>query len=108
MKSINLSITEEQIEVNTKEGVKPITFKISSVDLLKQAVNSPSKNGYSISEMKQRLRLLDIIEKADNEKSETIEFEDADFKTVSDLVRDTKWTVLSKAVIKFSDEFEKQ
>ena len=76
--------------------------EISYANLLKLCVNQTPKEGFSPSDMRTRLRILDVLEKANG----TIELEDSDSKITKDLVAQMKWTILSKDILTFTDEVE--
>lgn len=107
MKTIELKRTKEKVEVNTKEGVKEVNVDVRTTDLLKTAINNPTKNGYSVSEMRQRIKILDLIDEAEKTEATKLELEDVDFQALSQLVKETRWNVLSRSIIDFSEQFEK-
>lgn len=101
MKSIQLQESKENIEVNgtTKE------IDIKTLELLKICINTPPEGGYNISDLMLRLKMLDLVDKADKKKAKTIEFEDADFSKLSEVVKSTKWNILSKKILEFVQLF---
>ncbi len=100
MKTINL-YKEKEIVV---QGGKEVEADLSTLDLLKATINSPVQGGYSIEEIATRLRLLDIF-KGTHEEATSINIEDADFTALSKMVKDMRWTVLSKFILNFSKQF---
>ena len=77
--------------------------EIKYSELLKTCLNVVPKEGFTPSEMRTRLRILDILEKANG----TIELEDADSQLTKKLVADMRWIVLSKDIVAFTEEVEK-
>lgn len=110
MKSIVLKFGKEKI--NDQE-----TF-FSTVSLLKAAVNNiPTQSGISVSEMSNRLKILEALNKhpecdVDDGKFEDrhllirkeIELEDADYDTLKKLFSDVKWKVVCKFIVELSQE----
>jgi len=113
MKSIELKVTKENI------GGRE-TF-LTTYDLLKSAINNPSKEGFSVDEMIKRLRLLNEVDKHKAtfeieegkfddsmlEKKATLELEDADFTKLKELFKEMKWGVVSTTIVDLHNEFEK-
>ena len=113
MKSIELKVAKENI------GGRE-TF-LTTYDLLKSAINNPSKEGFSVDEMIKRLRLLNEVDKHKStfeieegkfddsmlEKKATLELEDADFAKLKELFKEMKWGVVSKTIVDLHTEFEK-
>jgi hypothetical protein len=113
MKSIQLKVAKENI------GGRD-TF-ITTYDLLKSSINSPTKEGFSVDEMMQRLRLLDKVETHKGlfdikleeftdsmlDRTATLELEDSDFSKLKELFKGMKWGVISKTIIELSKELDK-
>lgn len=107
MKSIILKRVEEVVMATIKETTQSAKVEIATIDLLKIAINTPVQGGYSVSEMSQRIRLLDAVEKAEKEKATEIQFEDKDYEYLSILVKSTKWGIISRTIVEFVQEFDK-
>jgi len=103
MKTLELKKVEETVVINNQQ----VKTEISYLDLLKIAVNAPSQGGYTVSEMGQRLRILDVINATEKANDNKIAFEDADFTVLSKLVKDAKWSVISRTIVDFVGEFDK-
>lgn len=101
MKSIQLQELKDNVDIN---GVNT-EINLKTTELLKICINSPSEGGYNISDLMIRLKLLDLVDKADKKKAKTIEFEDADFNKLSEIVMSTKWNILSKKILEFVQLF---
>ena len=113
MKSIELKVAKENI------GGRD-TF-LTTYDLLKSVINSPTKEGFSVDEMTKRLRLLNEVDKHKDlfeitegkfddamlERKATLELEDADFTKLKELFKEMKWGVVSKTIIEIHNEFDK-
>lgn len=103
MKVINLKKVEEMVMIVNQ----PTQIEILTIDLLKAAINSPVSGGYSVSEMLHRIKLLDTVEKAEKEKADSIQFEDADYESLGLLAKATRWGVISRTVLEFVQQFDK-
>jgi transcriptional regulator len=113
MKSIELKVAKENI------GGRE-TF-LTTYDLLKSAINNPSKEGFSVDEMIKRLRVLNELDKHKStfeieegkfddsmlEKKATLELEDADYTKLKELFKEMKWGVVSKTIIEIHNDFDK-
>lgn len=80
------------------------TFKIGEqevkyADLVKSCINNVPQGGMNAQEIKTRLRLLDVIEKA----TDTADFEDADAARLKDLVAGMTWAVVAPGIVEFCD-----
>lgn len=103
MKTVQLKTVSERLNINNQI----IETEIKYTDLMKLAINSPVQGGYSVSEMSQRIRLMDTIEKAEKTAVTEIQFEDTDYAVLAKLMKDAKWSVISKAIVEFVQEFDK-
>lgn len=112
MKSIELVVAKENIAGRD-------TF-LTTYDLLKTAINNPTKEGFSVDEMVKRLRLLekvdahkslfdlgDKFEDSMLDKKATLELEDADFAKLKELFKEMKWGVISKTIIDINNQLDK-
>jgi len=105
MKSIELKVAKENI------GGRD-TF-LTTYDLLKSAINSPTKEGFNVDEMTKRLRLLNEVDK----HKSTFEIEEGKFDDsllerkatleLEELFKEMKWGVVSKTIIEIHNEFDK-
>lgn len=110
MKSLVLKFGKEVI--NEKE-----TF-FSTLSLLKAAVNNiTQQGGISVSEMSNRIRILDILNKhpecdVEDGKFEErhlllrkeIQLEDADYESLKKLYSEVKWKVVCRFIVELSNE----
>lgn len=72
-------------------------------DLLRIVANNPPERGLPIAAMKERMRILDAIEKAD--KGDII-LEDADFNTLKKLYDEYGWLTPHKDLIELADHLD--
>ena len=113
MKSLELVVAKENIAGRD-------TF-LTTYDLLKTAINNPTKEGFSVDEMVKRLRLLEKIDAHKSlfdisegkfedsmlDKKATLELEDADFAKLKELFKEMKWGVISKTIIDINTQLDK-
>ncbi len=102
MKTIELKNVTEKLTIGGREQ----DLEITTIDLLKTAINSPVQGGYSVSDMLTRIKLLELIGKAEVNKDTTVQFEDVDFTYLGKVVKETKWAVLSKTILEFVQLFD--
>lgn len=62
----------------------------------------PPNTGVGPAEMRERLRLVDVAEKA----GETIEFEDSDAETLKRIENTVKWNIVHPDIAKFSEDVQ--
>lgn len=103
MKTLDLKKVSEKLVANNQL----IETEIAYIDLLKIAINSPSQGGYSVSEMAQRIRLLDTVETAEKVGANSVSFEDSDYQALAKLMKEAKWSVLSRTIVEFVSQFDK-
>ena len=72
-------------------------------ELIKACLNNVPQGGFTPQEMKERMKILDVLETANG----TIDLEDADAKKMKDCVKQMKWGLLDKNLIEFIDSVEK-
>lgn len=76
---------------------------LSYNDFLKTIMNIAPKDGYTISEMRQRLKIYAELEPDSNNN---INLEDIDFVVVKTCVQAFKWGIANKEVVEFVDHIE--
>ncbi len=86
---------------NKKTSIKDGEKELQYSDLLKIVTNSPMQGGFGFHDMKIRLKITDVLEKA----AEAIHFEDADYAYLKPLVTNMKWNGISKDVISMTEDF---
>ena len=106
MKSIALKKEKERVFAG-QEGF--VNMEISTISLLNMCLNAniAQSGGFSISEIRQRLKILDKIEALKKEAT-TFELEDAEFDLLKSIVQTMDerklFTVISKFLLAFIDE----
>jgi hypothetical protein len=97
MKVIKLESSTEQVMY---KGVKkPVTFEDKSI--LLEILNTPFEQGTKPSEMKQRLKLIDSLEKSED----SWEIDEVDFGTVKNFVDNFNFGVVSRYISTLVDKF---
>lgn len=69
--------------------------------LIESCVNVTPEKGFTVKEMKKRLRVLDALN-----GDKTAEIEDADFKVLKNCVEQMKWAIMHKEIVDFVDYIE--
>lgn len=74
-------------------------------DLLMYCINEPVQWGYTIEDMRVRVKLLEKVTRGEGkEYAKEIEFEDAEFSVLKELVKSKKWLwILHKDAVEFVD-----
>ena len=101
MQTIQLLKGEAEVFVNGKMTKGPIT----TLDLIEIAINSPIKGGYSITEMRERLRIKAATSKLDKDAVQ-LTLEDADYEKLKQLVTETRWGIVSQFIADFDASFK--
>lgn len=112
MKSIELKTATEKASVQGAER----EIDLSTVSLLKTAINNVPEGGYTASDMLNRIKILDKIEALPRVEVSTLgdstsvtreflDLEDAEFALVKGYVGSVKWGVLSRFIIDFTQVF---
>lgn len=104
MKTIELKKLTEKIVANGKTH----DLEISTIELLKTAINNPVQGGYTASDMLTRIKLLDKVEKAETEEATKIDFEDNQFTALAKIAQDTKWSIVSRFIGEFLESFDQK
>jgi len=68
--------------------------KMGYFDLFKIAVENKGQDGFTIQEMRKRLRVIEALEK----NTEKVELEDGDFETLKACFDAMKWGIISKDI----------
>ena len=102
MKSIKLKKEKEKILLNgqTQEA------DFATIDLIRAALTSPSKDGYSVSDISKRLKILNVLDLVKDDEKELL-LEDADHQILSHLVGNMRWGVISKFIKDFAEDLSK-
>ena len=91
MKSFTLVSGDESVEVKYTE-------------LLKSAVNAQKEGGFSPVEMRERLRILEALEKSKNGE---IRLEADDIKLLAELVKGQRFSIVHQGFIDYADYIQK-
>lgn len=103
MKTIQLKKETEKLIINQTQ----IETELKTTELLRVALNSQVQGGYSIADIAMRVKLLDIVEMAEKDNATELKFEDASFDALAKIVKETKWSVVSRFILDFVNEFDK-
>jgi len=95
---VMVKITNKVVKVGERE--------LSYADLIRTSVQNPPQGGFSVKEMKDRMRILDAVDLAEKNKAE-IQLEDADAERLAACVAQMRWAVLDPAIVGFCDEVAK-
>lgn len=101
-KPLQINISDEKLE-----------GKPAYSDLIKVCLNDRPQQGFSIEEMRKRIKVLDVIEdaieKAEVDRSEvSFEFEDDQAALIHQCVKQMKWFQLNKEIVEFVDHVTEQ
>lgn len=94
----NLSM--KQLENKTTE-IKSENEELKYSDLLKAVLMVQPQGGYSVTDMKTRIKLTDLLEKSNGE----IILEDADYNYLKPLVNNMKWNIVHKNIVEMTEDF---
>lgn len=72
-------------------------------DLIKACLNTPPQGGFSIEDMRSRLNIFDICDKANG----SLKFEDTQAELIKTVVKDYKWGIMHLDLVEFTDEVNK-
>lgn len=78
-------------------------FNTDYFGMLKTAIENVPKDGLNVSQMGERLNLLDKLSKAKDE----LELENAEFKLVYNMMQTQRWTVITQEIADFYAILEK-
>lgn len=88
----------------TSMMVQGIDGDVYVSDMLMAVVNSPSKNGINILEMRNRISIIDAISKS--EKPGFIDLENSEFDLTRKLFLEFGWLVSHKNLVEIADHLE--
>lgn len=72
-------------------------------DLINIAIENRPQAGFSIQEMRSRLRIQDAVEKVE---SDVLHLEDQDAEKLQECVKAMTWGLLHKDIVQFCDDIE--
>lgn len=103
MKIIELNKTTEVVTI---VGRGKAEMDIDTAGLIRTACNYSAKNGFSMSDISNRLRILNALEDAETKGCKDLCLEDSDYRNLSALVNECKWNVVSKTILSFGESFK--
>lgn len=77
--------------------------RVTTLTLLRMALDAPSREGLSIADIRARLRVHDAIDKAE-EVGAKISLEDADFAALLNIWRATPWSIPNRHLVAVDDD----
>lgn len=92
------TITNKEVKIKGVDGVLMLRS-----NLLNIVTNNPPERGLPIAAMKERIKILDAIEKADKGN---ITLEDAEFNTLKKLFDEYGWLTPHKDIIELADHLD--
>jgi len=92
------TLENKELALEIKVGEKS-TYK----DLILSCLDNPPANGFTRQEYKERARIDDILENAENG---SFNFEDADAIVLKKVVGEMKWGVRHKDILAFMEDIE--
>ena len=89
------------IENRKMAAAVPGAPETTYADMCKTAINNVPREGFTVDEMRKRLRIMDAIEAAKDQDLITVE--DADIAVLKHCVAEIRWIRLDKAIVEFVD-----
>ena len=87
--------------------VLQFTESESTLSFLKIALNAPPINGLDLATIRARSRVMDTVEKLEKDAGNLVlKLEDTDYTAAKEAIRQVRWNVLSKHLIRFAEQFE--
>jgi len=71
-------------------------------DLILLCVNAPKQGGFTITEIKSRLQIVDAVEKA----GDTLQLEDTPADLLNEIVSDFKWGSVHADIVQFVEDIQ--
>lgn len=93
-------ILETSIEKHIIRGNK-VDVPLNDKEILTEILNQPFGEGIKPKEMKNRFRLIDIVEKA----TDTLELEEDDYKEIGKLINNFTFGIVSHHCLNLSEKF---
>ena len=98
MKTLNL--TSFILDVGSE------TKTVHSCDVLLQILENRGKGGLTLKEMRERMPIMDKLEKALANDATSIDLEDAEVKVLSAIAESMQWNIVSRDIVALSDELK--
>lgn len=93
-------ILETSVEKHNLKGNK-VNVPLSDKEIITEILNQPFGEGIRPKEMKNRFRLMDIVEKA----TDTLELEEDDYKEIGKLINNFPFGIVSRHCVNLSEKF---
>ncbi len=87
------------------DGSKTPAVAFTHAELLKVVINFPPQAGFSVSEMRDRLRIWGFLDTATMENKDIL-LEDADFNTLKAKFDEFKWTQVHEDIVALADHLD--
>lgn len=97
---------ETQITIGDTVDEKPITRNAFYADLIKIVMQQVDAKGKTVAQMKKDFRIIDVIDKVIEEKSEIISLEDADFDLLKERVVGFVYGFMHRDLITFENDIQ--
>ena len=91
----------KKIPVTTPDGKEDILDYKTMLELIVRNPGDPTKHGMDITEIRGSLRVLDALEKAEED---WVDFEDADYNFLAGKVREARFGMVHLAIVQFVDD----
>lgn len=63
-------------------------------------------HGFDLGEQRRRIRILDVVEKLETPKPESVTFEDQDAELLKTLVKTQSWMIVDRGLVQFCEDVE--
>jgi hypothetical protein len=82
------------------------TKTVSTCDVLLQMLENRGPGGLSLKEMRERMPIMDKVEKALADDETTVDLEDAEVKVLSGIAESMQWNIVSRDIVALSDDLK--
>jgi len=100
MKIVENKKFKTKITVNGKGELK------TYIELIGVSMNNPPERGFSVEDMRERIKITDLLKKVTNEgktNPKQVEFEDAHIPIIKDCLKGLRWGSLQPEIVEFTD-----
>jgi len=97
-----MKVIENKKVLEPKDGERGSATLYS--ELMIHCINAGTKEGILISEMRAKLKVVELLE--DSRDRDVIELEDADHEVVLEAVKTMKWAVIHRDIVEFAEAVE--
>lgn len=77
-----------------------------AVDVIRQIVKAPGREGINYDEMNKRCRVLDALDAAEKNSKTVLELEDADYQTLAGTLKGFQFAVADRDLLAILDEIK--